>query len=79
MGRFYDVGAALELHNTQYSFIIGDFNAKIRKKNVGMTALGNFGIDTQNDRVDMLVRFAERNNSKIMNTFFDCKVSKKWT
>ena len=27
----------------------------------------------------MLVGFAERNNLKIMNTFFDHKVSKKWT
>ena len=32
-----------------------------------MTALGNFGIDTQNDRGDMLVGFAERNNLKVTN------------
>ena len=41
--------------------------------------LPNFGIDTQNDRGDMLVGFAERNNLKIINTFFDCKASKKRT
>ena len=29
-------------------------------KSVRMTTLGNFGIDTQNDRGDMLIRFAER-------------------
>ena len=47
-------------------------------KSVRMKTLENFGIDTQNDRGDMLVGFAERNNLKIMNTFFDHKVSKKW-
>ena len=66
------------MYQTQYSFIIGDFNTKVRKS-VGMKMLPNFGIDTQNDRGDMLVGFAERNNLKIINTFFDCKASKKRT
>ena len=30
-----------------------------RKKSVEMTTLGNFGIDNQNDRHDMLIRFAQ--------------------
>ena len=44
-----------------------------------MTSLGNFALETGNDRGDMLVRFAERNNLKIMNTFFDHKASKNNT
>ena len=36
-----DIEAALELHRTQYSFIMGDFSAKVRKKSVRMTTLGN--------------------------------------
>ena len=56
------------LHKNQYPFIIINFNKKVRKKECRMTALKNFGIDTQNDRGDMCVRFEERNNSKIMNT-----------
>ena len=27
----------------------------------------------------MLVGFADKNNLKMINTFFDCKASKKWT
>ena len=44
-----------------------------------MTALGNFGLDIQNDKDDIFVGFSQRNNSKIINTFFDCKANKKWT
>ena len=78
--KFYeDVEEAMKKHKTQYTFIVGDFNAKVGKKSVGMTALGNFGIDTRNERGEMLVGFAERNNLKIMNTFFMRKASRKWT
>ena len=56
---YEDVEAALILHKTQYSFIVGDFNAKGWKKSEEMTAIGNFGIDTQNGRGDMLVGFSK--------------------
>ena len=47
----------MELHRTLYFFIIGNFNAKVEKKSVGMTALGKLRIDIRNDRgdSDMLV------------------------
>ena len=73
-----DVEAAMELQKTQYSFIIGDFNARVGKKSVGMTPLRNFKIDTQNYSSDIIVEFAEKKNLKIMKTFFDRKTSKKW-
>ena len=45
--RFYeDAETAFELHKTQYSFIVRDFNANVGKKNEGMTATKSFGIDT---------------------------------
>ena len=47
------------------------------KKNVGMTVIENFVIDTRNDRGDMLVGLKERRNQKNMNTFFYHKTSKK--
>ena len=78
--RFYEnVEAALELHKTPYSLIVCDFSAKGGKKSVGVTAIGNFEIDTRNDRDDMFVGFTEGNDLKMMNTFFYCKASKKWT
>ena len=46
-----------------------------RKKSAGITALGNFGIDTRNYRRDMLVGFAERNHSEMIDTFLDRKAS----
>ena len=45
--KFYeDVKIAIKLYKTQYSFIIGDFNAKVEKKIFGMIPLDNFGIDS---------------------------------
>ena len=77
MSCYEDVEAALGLHKTQYSFIVGGFNAKVRNKGVGMTAIGNFGIDTENNKGDMLVELAEKNNLKIMNTLIDHKACEK--
>ena len=69
----------MESQKTQFSFIISDFNTKIGKTSIGMTALRNFGIDTQNVRGGMFIGFAEENNLKMMNIFFDRKASMKWT
>ena len=74
--KFYeDVEVALEFNKTRYASIIGDINTKVWKKSVGMTELGHFGIDNQNDRGDLLVGFAAKKNLRIMNTFFDRKAS----
>ena len=42
------------------------------------TATGNFRIDTQIDRGNRLLRFAQNTNLNIMNTFFYRKSSKTW-
>ena len=37
--RFYeDVKAAMKLHKTQYFSMIGDLNAKVEKKSIGMSS-----------------------------------------
>ena len=78
--RFYeDVENAMKRNKTQFTFVIGDFNAKVGQKRSGETAVGNFGIGNRNDRGDLLVEFAERNQLKIMNTFFQKKANRKWT
>ena len=78
--RFYeDVETAMRRNKTHFTFVIGDFNAKIGQKRVGETAVGNFGIGNRNDRGDFLVEFAERNQLKIMNTFFQKKENRRWT
>ena len=42
-------------------------SVKVGKKSEGMPAVENLGINTQNDKDDMLARLAERNNLMIMN------------
>ena len=64
---------------TQYTVVMGDFNAKVGKKQVGEQAIGNYGIDSRNARGEMLVEFAERNRLRIMNTFFRKRSNRKWT
>ena len=77
---FYeDVEAALNKHKTQFTFVMGDFNAKVGTKKPGEAVIGNFGVDSRNSRGDLLVEFAARNNLKIMNTFFKKRASRKWT
>lgn len=60
----------MKRHKIEQSYIVGDFNENVGKK---MTPVGSFGIGTRNNGGDMLLRFAERNNLKVTNTFFECK------
>ncbi len=72
--QFYeDAEEAMKKHNTHFSIVVGDFNAKIGMKNVGESAVGHFGIGTRNGRGDQLVEFAERNRLRITSTFFHKK------
>ena len=78
--RFYeDVESAMAKVKTQYTVVMGDFNAKVGKKQAGDKAVGNYGLGSRNNRGDLLVEFAERNNLRIMNTFFCKRESRKWT
>ena len=45
----------------------------------GETILGKFGLGKRNERGQMIVDFASRNELKIMNTFFQKSLHKKWT
>lgn len=77
---FYeDIESAMNKVSTQYSVIMGDFNAKVGQKQVGERAVGSYGIGTRNSRGDMLVNFAEKNKLRVMNTFFNKRKNRKWT
>ena len=78
--KFYeDIEAIMNRESAHFNVIMGDFNAKIGKKTAGETALGNHGVDSRNERGQILVNFAENHSLKIMNTFFYKKVHRKWT
>lgn len=63
-----------------YSIVMGDFNAKVGKKeDIRETCMGNCGIGQRNDRGDRLIEFAELHRLRITNTFFKKKEHRKWT
>lgn len=59
-------------------FCIGDFNSKVGKRRLERS-VGAYGYDERNERGERLVEFAEGNNFRIMNTFFQCGDEEKWT
>jgi hypothetical protein len=70
------------LHNskTQFTIIMGDFNAKVGKGEEGEEdTIDQFGSGQRNDRDDRLIEFAICNKLKIMNTLFKKSASRRWT
>jgi exonuclease III len=68
----------LKDEKTYFTIIMGDFNAKIGKKEDSKeTAMANFGIRDRNDRGRMLIDFALKNNLQIKNSFFYRKPHRK--
>ena len=77
---FYeDITRVLEEEKTQYTLIIGDFNAKVGRNAAGESSVGKFGVGERNERGEVLVSFAEKYNLRIMNTFFQKRKGRKWT
>ena len=78
--EFYDdLSKIIEENKTNYTMIIGDFNAKVGVARNSESSVGKHGIGQRNERGDMLVNFAERNGLKITNTFFQKRKGRKWT
>lgn len=69
----------MDENKTYFTFLIGDFNAKIGKYQTGETSMGMHGVGTRNERGHTLVNFLETRQLKIMNTFFLKKEHQKWT
>lgn len=78
---FYDdVAMALSKAPTYFSFITGDFNAKIGKKeDEGEFSLGQHGIGERNERGNTLLQFLLEHGLYAMNTFFKKAEHRKWT
>lgn len=78
---FYeDIANEMSDSKTQYTMIIGDFNAKIGvKEDEEELPMGCHGIGTRNERGARLLQFALEQNLYIMNTFFKKPPNRKWT
>lgn len=79
MEDFYnDLSEALQ-ERTTYTFICGDFNAKLGTGKPGEKFIGSFGLGTRNERGDLLAEFAERERLYVMNSFFKKRCGKRWS
>ena len=78
---FYeDVEKAMVENRTHYQFIVGDFNAKLGKREEeSETSIGNFSFDQRNERGDTLLNFLQQHNLFASNSFFSGKIQRKWT
>ena len=78
---FYeDVEKAMVENRTHYQFIVGDFNAKLGKREEeSETSIGNFSFDQRNERGDTLLNFLQQYNLFASNSFFSGKIQRKWT
>jgi hypothetical protein len=74
-----NISDLLNSSNTQFTIVMGDFNAKIGKTEGDKEATGSFGLGHRNDRGDRLIEFASSNKFKIINTFFKKRASRTWT
>lgn len=79
--EFYeDISRAIEENRTQYTMVIGDFNAKLGKReDEAEIAVGPYGFDERNERGEMLLNFLHQQNLFATNTFFPGKKQRKWT
>ena len=67
-------------NRTHYQFIVGDFNAKLGKREEeSETSIGNFSFDQRNERGDTLLNFLQQHNLFASNSFFSGKIQRKWT
>lgn len=77
---YEELTMSIQENHTQYTLVIGDFNAKVGKKEEETeTCIGDFGIDDRNERGHMLINYLESEHLYVMNTFFKKRRSRKWT
>ncbi|XP_057667257.1 craniofacial development protein 2-like [Diorhabda carinulata] len=78
---FYgDIEKALKENRCYYTFIMGDFNAKIGKQtDMSEVAIGSFGIVGRNERGQTLIDFLHNQKLYVMNSFFQKKLHRRWT
>jgi endonuclease/exonuclease/phosphatase family metal-dependent hydrolase len=79
---FYDLlNRACDEHRSTYNLIIGDFNAKIGKRQEldDTTVVGPHGLGDRNIRGSRLMQFAFGQKFQISNSFFFKKPQRRWT
>ena len=78
---FYeDIAKAMDENRSQYQYLVGDFNAKLGKREEDSeVSVGSFSYDRRNGRGDTLLNFLHQHSLFAMNSFFTGKFQRKWT
>jgi len=78
---FYeDITTAIDENRSHYQYLVGDFNAKLGKREEeSEISIGKFSYDQRNERGETLLNFLQQHNLFAMNSFFTGKKQRKWT
>ena len=77
---YEEINELMDAVVTQYTIVMGDFNAKIgKRKNGENSIMGPYGIGERNERGDRLIEFTTSRKLYIANSKFQKKDSRKWT
>ncbi|CAK1595319.1 unnamed protein product [Parnassius mnemosyne] len=76
---YEDISRAMHSSKTQYTVLMGDFNAKLGTRENSELKVGKFGIGQRNPRGQQLADFMEKEGLFMMNSFFQKRPHRKWT
>ena len=76
---YEDVSRAIHASKTHFTVVMGDFNARLGKRDGDEQKVGPFGFGQRNHRGHMLADFLEKENLFMMNSFFKKKPQRRWT
>ena len=79
-GMYEEINELMDQVTTQYTIVMGDFNAKIGMRKQGENSImGPYGIGERNERGDRLVEFATSRKLYIGNSKYMKRDNRKWT
>src|SRR3977135_1782152 len=79
-GMYEEINELMDQVTTQYTIVMGDFNAKIGMRKQGENSImGPYGMGERNERGDRLVEFATSRKLYIGNSKYMKRYNRKWT
>nr|XP_013189558.1 unnamed protein product [Amyelois transitella] len=77
---YEDIEKAFQIRKTTYTFLIGDFNAKVGKREeLSETFMGRFGFGDRNPRGRVLVSFLQCHKLYHLSSYYEKRPERKWT
>ena len=76
---YEDISKAMHGSKTHFTVVMGDFNAKLGKRDGDELQVGQFRVGHRNRRGHQLASFMEKEGLYMMNSFFRKREHRKWT